>query len=265
VLSGVIDIGTIVTTDNYCVGHRPDSVPNQTGYKQTEEPPSKTSYHFMYSLGSGDVVGHLESFTGEISAISARAAEHSILLKVPKRSYDVILSTDPRSLAKTLWCILHDFISPVAHLLDWGIDWLHLRAGDKLVAEGQPCTCFYMVMAGRLRSEISTSKNKFNRSGYKDFGKGACLGDIEILTGAAWPGDTYAVRNSELAVIPDFILEFIFTRFPASGFHFAKVIARQVQSFYSAESFERKASGVASGIYYDNGSNNSSCPSFILL
>jgi lysophospholipid hydrolase len=147
-----------------------------------------------------------------------------------------------------LWHILNDFLSPVAHMLDWGIDWVHLKSGEMLVHKGRCCNSIYIVLAGRLRADFHESdRSDFDRVKYKEFGKGACLGDIELLTGTSWPGDYYALRNSELALIPDSVLNFIFARFPESGFHLAKLIAKQAQSLQSEQqSSEERSSDIAS-------------------
>jgi lysophospholipid hydrolase len=64
-----------------------------------------------------------------------------------------------------------------------------------------------------------------------EYGRGACIGEAHVIVGEEFPNDVYAIRNSELAVLPVNVLEYIMHMFPQTAVHYAKEIAtRQVQN-----------------------------------
>lgn len=186
-------------------------------------------WHTMYKAEAGDLVGELECFTQDMSFITVRAipnaTEPTILLQIPKTSFNHLLSTYPSILIRCLNDILTDDFSPIVHLLDWGIQWKHVQAGDIVAKKGQPCQCLSVVLNGRLRA----SENEFQTSRDDGLDRGSCFGDLEVITGDNWSSDIYAIRNSELAKLPTDVLETIMHIFPSAGLHFAKVIAQKVK------------------------------------
>jgi len=184
----------------------------------------------------GAIVNRLSCFSGDVSICTVRngnAGDSAVALYIPKDTMDRIFTDHPKALIECLDYILTDAISPVVHLLDWNLEWLHLQAGEVLAHRDEPCDSLFVVLNGRLRAARSGSGPIVpTNDDAEEFGRGACIGEIEVLTGEAWPADIYAVRSSELARMPVSVLMAIVHMFPRAGLHFSKVIASQVRSKY---------------------------------
>ncbi len=192
------------------------------------------SFQTAHTMQAGEFVGQLAAYTGEVSMASIRVSpnikESATLLEIPKSVYMNLLTANNVSLIQSLRSILQSDFSPVVHLLDWGLKWRDIHTGFALAQKGDICQSTFVVLNGRLRSG-----NKRHISGpvmKEEHGRGSCIGEVQVLTGASWPDDVYAIRDSELAEVPLSVLEFIMNIFPTCGVHFARVIANQVQQRY---------------------------------
>lgn len=84
--------------------------------------------------------------------------------------------------------------------------------------------------------------NSNDDGGGEEYGRGAIIGEIEILTGADWSFDVYASRHSELARVPVSVINAIIRMCPGAGLHLAKVVARQVQSKHARKNINNYVS-----------------------
>jgi len=192
---------------------------------------SSSYFHLLHLAHAGDMVGQLACLTGDVSAITVRAKSNTlnpaIVLKIPKHVLDSLLNERPSTLIGCLDFVLTE-ISPVVHLLDWGIEWLHVQAGDVLASKGEHCSCLFVVLNGRLMVGERNTYGETNSNVGEEYGRGMCIGDSLVIAGGEWPNDLCAIRNSELAMVSLTLLEAIVRMFPNAGLHFAKVIANRV-------------------------------------
>ena len=187
------------------------------------------SFEVSHKIYEGTYFSQLTAFDGEVSMVTVRSSTKrkapTYLLQLRKDAYLSLVVSNTNVLMQSLERILSDDFSPIVHLLDWGIRWRDVPAGSILANKGQKAKSLWVVLNGRLRS------GKRNEDGgimKKEHGRGACVGDIQVLTGDVWRYNVYAIRNSEMAELPLRVLDFIMTTFPTCGVHFAKVIANQV-------------------------------------
>jgi CRP-like cAMP-binding protein len=194
----------------------------------------------LYQLVPGDVVGEMSCFTDEVSFVTLRVGgdqkKSALILQLPKHTYLNLLDRHSNLLMQCIRKILTVDFSPLVHLFDWGIEWMHVQAGTLLAKKHQKCDRLHVILSGRLkvgtilRSKEST-KNVQSNSNY-EYGRGSCIGETYILLGAEYPDDVYAVRNTELAMLPKNVLDYIMHVFPHTAIHFAKQIAsRQVPQY----------------------------------
>lgn len=227
------------------------SLPN--GRSSTSSPGMSRSFHCYKKVEAGDFLDALSCITGEVSLFTFRCSEESpegcVLLKIPKHVLDNIMVRNPRVMTRFIDKIL-SLISSVVHFLNWTTEWKQLKAAEGLVKCGDPTDSMYIVLNGRLRASYrrnasSSSPLHFSSSAktFDEYGRGKCVGDVNCLTGCPWPCDVYAIRNSDIAVIPLRTLVAIIGAFPATGLYFARAIASQVQP----QSAERLSNDVRRG------------------
>lgn len=151
-------------------------------------------------------------------------------------------------------------IPRVLRVIDFGVKWKQLQAGEVLVREGQSSDgCLYVLLYGRARSSIqqnvsAPSSPSHNRSGegrglesphkggdldlsaslrehreenenvvvVADHGRGTLIGETEILTGGAHKTTVQAVRYTSFATIPSSVLSFLIRRHPRVLAHLAE-------------------------------------------
>jgi len=199
---------------------------------------SSSRFHLSYLASAGDIVGQLACLSGDVSAITVRAKSNAqtpiILLQIPKDVLHSLLNERPSTLIGCLDFILSE-ISPVVHLLDWGIEWLHVEAGDVLARKGEHCNCLFVVLNGRLIVGNRDTNGDTSSNVGEEYGRGMCIGDSLVIAGSEWPNDLSAIRNSELAMVPLTVLEAIVRMFPNAGLHFAKVMAKRVHQNKAAD------------------------------
>lgn len=197
------------------------------------EQDNNVSFQVSQHLKPGVIASELPVFTGEVSMVTVRASAKSkfpvYLLQMASSEYSSLLTTNTAVLIQSLGTILRFNFSPVVHLLDWGLRWRDVQVSSMLALKGEPCESLFVVLNGRLRSGDYSEDNASIES---EYGRGVCIGEVQVLTGDVWPHDVYAIRNSEVAELPVEVLEFIMNIFPSCGVHFARVIANQVQRKY---------------------------------
>ncbi|GFH50912.1 patatin-domain-containing protein [Chaetoceros tenuissimus] len=187
------------------------------------------AYRLLYNVFAGDFVGAMSCFTDELSFVTWRSGktQPATLFRVPKETFRALVDTHSDILMNCVAKILTVDFSPLVHLFDWGIEWMHIQAGTSLIKKNELCTKMHVVLSGRLQAAKTpgriASRAMTNRE--DEFGRGACIGETLVLIGEKYAHDIFAVRNSELAVVPLNILEYVMHVFPQTAVYFAKQIA----------------------------------------
>jgi lysophospholipid hydrolase len=92
------------------------------------------------------------------------------------------------------------------------LEWLHVRGGELLIRHGEPATCVYLVVSGRLRVQVAAA----NDAGAHEIGRGEIVGEVALLTGERHTATIYAIRDSELLVISKAAFERFVEMYPAA-------------------------------------------------
>ena len=207
------------------------SVKEETGIRNISlSDANANSSQILYKVFAGDNVGQMSCFTDEVSFVTLRSSTNvqdpALLLQLPKPVFQSLVDEHPTLLIECIRKILTVDFSPLVHLFEWGIDWKHVQAGASLATQGDICDTLQVILSGRLRAVRKSNSMYMNR--IKDeYGRGCCLGEALVILGAKWPFDVYAIRNSEIAVLPVNVLEYIMHLFPHTAIFFAKRIAER--------------------------------------
>lgn len=92
------------------------------------------------------------------------------------------------------------------------MDWIFLESGRGLYRQDEPSDCTYIVLSGRLRSVVTHSNGK--KEIVAEFGKGDLIGICEMITETPRTTTVMAVRDSELAKLPEGLFNAIKLRYP---------------------------------------------------
>lgn len=96
--------------------------------------------------------------------------------------------------------------------VDFALDWLFLESGRALYRQGAESDSTFIVLSGRLRSVITYTDGK--KELVAEYGKGDLVGIVEMVTQTTRSTTVMAVRDSELAKLPEGLFNAIKLRFP---------------------------------------------------
>lgn len=103
-------------------------------------------------------------------------------------------------------------LSPLVRQCDFALDWNFLESGRAVYRQDENSDCTYIVLNGRLRSVITHSNGKKEIVG--EYGKGDLIGIVEMITETPRTTTVMAVRDSELAKLPEGLFNAIKFKYP---------------------------------------------------
>ncbi|VVC39827.1 Hypothetical protein CINCED_3A007107 [Cinara cedri] len=177
---------------------------------QKMDPDGLTEAH-MYSVQPGDIVGGLAVLTGEHGFFTFRANRPSVIAILSKQTVYAIMRIKPQivlPIANTVVARLSPFVRQV----DFALDWLFIESGRAVYRQGEESDSTFIVLSGRLRSVITHENGK--KELVAEYGKGDLVGIVEVVTQTPRGTTVMAVRDSELAKLPEGLFNAIKIRFP---------------------------------------------------
>lgn len=172
--------------------------------KKDKEPHAITIY-------PGEVVGGLAVLTGETSMYTIKAKHLSRVGLLPKEVVYNILRDKPSSVLDIANSVVKS-LSPLVRQCDFALDWVFLESGRALYRQEENSDSTFIVLSGRLRSVITRPNGKKEIVG--EFGKGDLIGIIEMITETPRTTTVMAVRDSELARLPEGLFNVIKLKYP---------------------------------------------------
>ncbi|XP_026806453.1 neuropathy target esterase sws isoform X1 [Rhopalosiphum maidis] len=166
---------------------------------------------YMYSVNPGDIVGGLAVLTGEPGFLTFRADRPSVISILSKKTVYEIMRVKPQivlPIANTVVTRLSSFVRQV----DFALDWLFIESGRAVYRQGEESDSTFIVLSGRLRSVITHENGK--KELVAEYGKGDLVGIVEVITQTPRGTTVMAVRDSELAKLPEGLFNAIKKRFP---------------------------------------------------
>nr|XP_020647244.1 neuropathy target esterase [Pogona vitticeps] len=165
----------------------------------------------LFLTQPGEMVGQLAVLTGEPLIFTIKANRDCTFLKISKSDFYEIMREQPSVVLNVAHTVAAR-MSPFVRQMDFAIDWMAVEAGRALYRQGDKSDCTYIVLNGRLRSVIQKSNGKKELVG--EYGRGDLIGVVEALTHQVRATTVHAVRDTELAKLPEGTLSNIKRRYP---------------------------------------------------
>uniref|UniRef100_S4RZJ7 lysophospholipase n=1 Tax=Petromyzon marinus TaxID=7757 RepID=S4RZJ7_PETMA len=165
----------------------------------------------LFLAHPGEIVGQLAVLTGEPLIFTIRAVKDCTFLCISKGHFYEIMRKEPSVVLSVAHTVVKR-MSAFVRQIDFALDWVAVEAGRAVYRQGDKSDSTYIVLSGRLRSVISNDNGKKELAG--EYGRGDLIGVVEALTYQPRATTVHAVRDSELAKLPEGALNTIKRRYP---------------------------------------------------
>ncbi|XP_020905834.1 patatin-like phospholipase domain-containing protein 7 isoform X2 [Exaiptasia diaphana] len=205
----VIPAGTIVVRqgDQECNLHFVLSGSLQV----TQNSINNESQDVLYTVSPGEFSGVMAVITGEPCLFSYKATTQTYMAIITKANFYRFLRERPRVILNVSYSLVKR-LSPFLRQIDYALDWMHIEAGRALYRQGEMSNCIYIVLNGRLRSVVTLEDGK--KELVSEAGRGEIIGLVEVLTQSPRATTVHAIRDTEIAVLPDGLLNTIKRQHP---------------------------------------------------
>ncbi|CAB3386874.1 Hypothetical predicted protein [Cloeon dipterum] len=173
--------------------------------------PQEDDEVYMFSASHGEVVGGLAVLTGEPSFFTIKAKHFTRIALLSKSTFYSIMRERPKVVLHVARTVVRR-LSPFVRQVDFALDWVFPESGRALYRQDNDSDCTYVVLSGRLRSVITHANGKKELVG--EYGKGDLVGIVEMVTKTKRSTTVMAVRDTELAKLPEGLFNAIKLRFP---------------------------------------------------
>ncbi|KAK0417626.1 hypothetical protein QR680_013118 [Steinernema hermaphroditum] len=171
-----------------------------------------------------ELVGGLQLLTSEPAFYTVKAASTATVAIMSKKHFAELLDLRPNIVLPVAHSVLRR-LSPFLRGVDFALDWVLLDSGQAVYRQGDQADSLFVVLSGRLRSVDK-------KTIVEEFGKGDMMGMVEVLQKKPRSTTVLAVRFSQLALVPEGLLNFIKLQFPQVGFRLVHLLGQ----YYSQSS-----------------------------
>ncbi|XP_069465898.1 patatin-like phospholipase domain-containing protein 7 [Ambystoma mexicanum] len=165
----------------------------------------------LFVTHPGELVGQLAVLTGEPLIFTVKANRDCTFLSISKSHFYEIMREKPSVVLGVAHTVVKRMSSFVRQI-DFALDWMEVEAGRAVYRQSDKSDCTYIVLNGRLRSVIRKDDGKKQLTG--EYGRGDLIGVVEALTHQPRATTVHAVRDSELAKLPEGALSSIKRKYP---------------------------------------------------
>ncbi len=182
----------------------------------------------LTQIGSGELIGEMEIFSGKPRTTSLQALTPVTLAKLSKAAFEDIAKAHPKFLEwvgeivekqlgrKQLYEVLPKLFGPLdmdtMQQIESRLEWLFLPRGDVLMRQGDPVRDFYVVINGRLLATTADAQGQEKVLG--DLINGESLGATQILTGANSTVTIHVGRDTSVVKFSQEAFEWLITTYP---------------------------------------------------
>jgi lysophospholipid hydrolase len=185
----------------------------QDPYDDDEEDSTETCLTLVHPH---EIVGGLQLLTNEPSFYTISSNSPTLVAVLNSTAFAEIINIRPQIALSVAFSVLRR-LSTFVRAVDFAIDWVLLDSGQAVYRQGDSAESMFVVLSGRLRSVDKTVA-------IEEFGRGDALGIIEVLQKKPRSTTVLAVRYSQLARIPEGLLNFVKMQFPQVIFFCHSVI-----------------------------------------
>ncbi|KAM3874365.1 patatin-like phospholipase domain-containing protein 7a [Diretmus argenteus] len=165
----------------------------------------------LFVTHPGELVGQLAVLTGEPLIFTVRAHRDCSFLSISKTHFYEIMRVEHTVVLNVAHTVVKRMSSFVRQI-DFALDWMAVEAGRAVYRQEEKSDSTFIVLSGRLRSVIMKEDGKKELTG--EYGRGDLIGVVEALTHQNRATTVHAVRDSELAKLPEGALSSIKRKFP---------------------------------------------------
>lgn len=170
----------------------------------------KTDGNYI-TVHPGEVVGGLAVLTGESSLYTIKSKHFTRVGLLTKDSIYKIMQQRPTVVLDIANSVVKG-LSALVRQCDFALDWVFLESGRAVYRQDETSDCTYIVLNGRLRSVVTHANGKKEIVG--EYGKGDLIGVVEMITESPRTTTVMAVRDSELAKLPEGLFNAIKLKYP---------------------------------------------------
>ncbi|MGH8246586.1 MAG: cyclic nucleotide-binding domain-containing protein, partial [Gammaproteobacteria bacterium] len=195
----------------------------------------------LSELCAGDIAGEMAILAGGgVYSATVSAIQDSALIKVPREAFERIAESCPevvremadgirRKLARDQLTIglprlFGSLDDTMLHFVESRVEWIQLRAGQKLFSAGDKGEDLYFVLGGRLRAVSADGRV------LSEMARGESIGEIAILTGEPRTATVMAVRDSELVRVSRRAFDEIVEKYPQVMHTIARIVVRRLRA-----------------------------------
>ncbi|VIO92270.1 Hypothetical UPF0028 protein ZK370.4 in chromosome III, putative [Brugia malayi] len=169
-----------------------------------------------------ELIGGLQLLTGEPWFVTVRSHTCAIYATISKKDFFELVDIHPEIVLPVAHSVIRRLSSFVRHV-DFAVDWVLLDSGQAVYRSGDVADSIFVLLSGRLRSVE-------NKKVIEEFGRGDVLGMIEVLQRVPRATTVLAIRFSQLARLPEGLLNFIKIKFPQVGFRLVHLLGQYYTS-----------------------------------
>lgn len=172
---------------------------------------AKDSDDMLYIAHVGDITGALEVLTGESPIFTRKAKVATRVGFLTSTQCYEILRMNPTAVLFMARSVI-ERLSPFVRQIDFALEWDYIESGRAIFRQDEKAESTAIVLSGRLRSVLTRADGKKEMVG--EYGRGDLVGVVELLTGAKRATTVMAVRDTELAKLPEGLLNVIKIKYP---------------------------------------------------
>jgi lysophospholipid hydrolase len=165
----------------------------------------------MFTAYHDEFVGGLAVLTGEPSFFTIRAKHFTRIALLSKNDFYGMMKDHPTIALYVAHSVVQR-LSPFVRQVDFALDWQFIESGRAVYRQDDESDSTYIVLSGRLRSVITHKNGK--KELVAEYGKGDLIGVVEMVTHTKRSTTVIAVRDSELAKLPEGLFNAIKLKYP---------------------------------------------------
>lgn len=207
----------------------------------------------LYSVKPGGMAGYLSSIVGLRSLVSIKSSKYegAIVAHISKNDLTRLLDKF-YFLQLPIAAKLKSLLPSLIVTIDFALEWCHIPAGGVLCSQGDLANGFHVVLSGRFRvvknkkmknesedneedlehliDESNIPKHHQDSDDFEvlgEYGHGASIGEVEVLTASRRTNSLIAVRDSETARIPRTLFEMLSLQNPSIMVKVSRIVANR--------------------------------------
>uniref|UniRef100_A0A671W841 lysophospholipase n=1 Tax=Sparus aurata TaxID=8175 RepID=A0A671W841_SPAAU len=216
----------------------------------------------LFVTHPGELVGQLAVLTGEPLIFTVRAQRDCSFLSISKTHFYEIMRVEPKVVLNVAHTVVKR-MSTFVRQIDFALDWMAVEAGRAVYRQGEKSDSTFIVLSGRLRSVIMKEDGKKELIG--EYGRGDLIGVVEALTHQNRATTVHAVRDSELAKLPEGALSSIKRKFPQVVTRLIHLLGQKILQQVNGPLTARSLALHTSGSKWDAGNQASNLSTVTVL